>query len=103
MAMLEVKNLKTSFYTLAGEVKAVNDTSFTLDRGQVLGMNPTEGKAGYTTLEAKVPKGEMSDYVVSLRQSSQGRGKFDFAVDSYEEVPAMVAQKIIAEHKIEEE
>ena len=72
-------------------------------RGQVLGMNPTEGKAGYTTLEAKVPKGEMSDYVVSLRQSSQGRGKFDFSVDSYEEVPANVAQKIIAEHKIEEE
>ncbi len=72
-------------------------------RGQVLGMNPTEGKDGYTTVEAKVPKGEMGDYVISLRQSSQGRGKFDFEVDSYEEVPANVAQKIIAEHKIEEE
>ena len=72
-------------------------------RGQVLGMNPAENKDGYTTLEAKVPKGEMSDYVISLRQSSQGRGKFDFAVDGYEEVPANVAQKIIAEHKIEEE
>ncbi len=72
-------------------------------RGQVLGMNPTEGKSGYTTLEAKVPKGEMGDYVVALRQSSQGRGKFDFAVDRYEEVPAAVAQKIIAEQKVEEE
>jgi len=72
-------------------------------RGQVLGMNPTEGKEGYTTVEAKVPKGEMGDYVISLRQSSQGRGRFDFAVDGYEEVPASVAQKIIAEHKIEEE
>jgi len=72
-------------------------------RGQVLGMNPTEGKSGYTTLEAKVPKGEMGDYVVALRQSSQGRGRFDFAVDGYEEVPAAVAQKIIAEQKIEEE
>jgi len=72
-------------------------------RGQVLGMNPTEGKDGYTTVEAKVPKGEMGDYVISLRQSSQGRGKFDFEVDGYEEVPANVAQKIIAEHKVEEE
>jgi len=72
-------------------------------RGQVLGMNPTEGKDGYTTVEAKVPKGEMGDYVISLRQSSQGRGRFDFEVDGYEEVPANVAQKIIAEHKIEEE
>jgi len=72
-------------------------------RGRVLGMNPTEGKAGYTTLEADVPKAEMSDYVISLRQSSQGRGKFDFTVKGYEEVPASVAQKIIAESKVEED
>ena len=72
-------------------------------RGRVLGMNPTEGKAGYTTLEADVPKAEMSDYVIALRASSQGRGRFDFTVKSYEEVPAAVAQKIIAEHKVEED
>lgn len=72
-------------------------------RGRVLGMNPTENKSGYTTLEADVPMAEMGDYVISLRQSSQGRGKFDFAVKSYEEVPANVAQKIIAAHKAEEE
>lgn len=72
-------------------------------RGRVLGMNPTENKSGYTTLEADVPMAEMGDYVISLRQSSQGRGKFDFTVKSYEEVPANVAQKIIAAHKAEEE
>ena len=72
-------------------------------RGRVLGMNPTEGKAGYTTLEADVPKAEMSDYVIALRASSQGRGRFDFTVKSYEEVPAAVAQKIIADHKVEED
>ncbi len=72
-------------------------------RGRVIGMNPTEGKSGYTTLEADVPKAEMSDYVIALRASSQGRGRFDFTVKSYEEVPAAVAQKIIADHKVEED
>ena len=38
MAMLEVKNLQTSFFTPAGEVKAVNGISFNLDSGKVLGI-----------------------------------------------------------------
>ena len=68
-------------------------------RGRVLGMNPSERKSGYTVVEADVPKGEMTDYVISLRAMSQGRGSFDFAVDRYEEVPGAVAQKIIEEAK----
>jgi elongation factor G len=68
-------------------------------RGRVLGMNPCEKKSGYTVVEADVPKGEMTDYVISLRAMSQGRGSFDFAVDRYEEVPGAVAQKIIEEAK----
>ena len=38
MALLEVKDLHTSFFTDAGEVKAVNGVSFNLERGKVLGM-----------------------------------------------------------------
>ena len=38
MALLEVKDLHTSFFTDAGEVKAVNGVSFNLDRGKVLGI-----------------------------------------------------------------
>ena len=72
-------------------------------RGRMNGMNPTEGKAGYTTIEGDVPKAEMADYVVMLRATTQGRGYFDFDVTNYEEVPASVAQKVIAEHKIEVE
>ena len=72
-------------------------------RGRVLGMNPHETKSGYTVVEADAPKGEMMDYVISLRAMSQGRGSFDFVVDRYEEVPAAVAQKIIAEAKVEED
>ncbi len=71
-------------------------------RGRVLGMNPCD-KAGYQIVEADVPKAEMVDYTIALRAMSQGRGKYDFVVDRYEEVPASVAQKVIAEAKVEED
>lgn len=38
MALLEVKNLQTWFFLRRGIVKAVNDVSFTLDRGERLGL-----------------------------------------------------------------
>ena len=38
MSLLEVRDLHTSFFTDAGEVKAVNGVSFDLDRGQTLGI-----------------------------------------------------------------
>ncbi len=72
-------------------------------RGRMLGMNPTEGKKGYTTLEADVPKAEMGDYVIALRAGTQGHGSFSFNVTRYDEVPASVAQKVIAEQSIAEE
>lgn len=49
MALLEVKNLQTSFFTDAGEVKAVNDVSFTLDRGKVLGIVGESGSGKSVT------------------------------------------------------
>ncbi len=38
MALLEVNNLKTYFYTRAGIVKAVDGIDFSLERGQTLGI-----------------------------------------------------------------
>ena len=49
MALLEVKNLKTSFFTDAGEVKAVNDVSFSLDHGKVLGIVGESGSGKSVT------------------------------------------------------
>ncbi len=66
-------------------------------RGRVLGMEATPGKKGYTTVQAEVPKAEMMDYPIALRATTQGRGSFTFYFERYEEVPANVAQKIIAE------
>ena len=49
MALLEVSHLKTSFFTDAGEVKAVNDVSFSLERGKVLGIVGESGSGKSVT------------------------------------------------------
>ncbi len=49
MALLEVRNLRTSFFTDAGEVKAVNGISFNLDHGKVLGIVGESGSGKSVT------------------------------------------------------
>ena len=49
MALLEVKDLHTSFFTDAGEVKAVNGVSFNLDHGKVLGSVGESGSGKSVT------------------------------------------------------
>jgi ABC-type multidrug transport system fused ATPase/permease subunit len=47
--ILEVKNLRTSFFTDAGEAVAVNGISFGLDRGEVLGIVGESGSGKSVT------------------------------------------------------
>ncbi|MFA5561101.1 MAG: elongation factor G [Eubacteriales bacterium] len=68
-------------------------------RGKVMGMEPYAQRHGYQTIIAEVPKAEMTNYVITLRALTQGRGRFDYAVQRYEEVPAALAEKVIAEAK----
>ena len=49
MAVLAVEDLKTHFFTKAGVVKAVDDVSFSVDAGQVLGLVGESGSGKTVT------------------------------------------------------
>ena len=49
MSLLKVRDLHTSFFTDAGEVKAVNGVSFNLERGKVLGIVGESGSGKSVT------------------------------------------------------
>ena len=49
MALLEVRDLRTSFFTDAGEVRAVNGVSFNLERSRVLGIVGESGSGKSVT------------------------------------------------------
>ena len=65
-------------------------------RGRVLGMEHTD-KKGEQVIESEAPFGEMNDFATQLRAITQGRGRYTFEFERYEDVPETVAQKIIAE------
>ena len=66
-------------------------------RGRVMGIEADEKSAETQVVTAEVPFAEMTDYVISLRAATQGRGRFDFDFVRYEEVPASLTDKIIAD------
>lgn len=47
--LLEIRNLKVSFFTPAGEVRAVNDISYTLGKGQIIGIVGESGSGKSVT------------------------------------------------------
>ncbi len=66
-------------------------------RGRVLGMDHVAGRHGWQIVTAEVPQSEMTDYPIAIRAMTQGKGTFTYKFARYEDVPANVAQKIIAE------
>lgn len=50
MALLEIKNLTTSFKTEQGKVKAVNDVSLSLNKGEVIGIVGESGSGKSQTM-----------------------------------------------------
>lgn len=93
-----------------GYLKCTIPTSYSGDimgdvskrRGRIMGMSESTRK-GYTVIEAEIPSAEMTVYAVQLRAMTQGRGTYTFDFVRYEEAPAEVAQKVIAEAKANEE
>ena len=70
MALLEVNNLHTSFFTPAGEVRAVNGVSFNLERGKVLGIVGESGSGksvtAYSIMQILASTGKIVDGSIKL-------------------------------------
>ena len=62
-------------------------------RGRIIGMNPAENKM--QEIIGEVPMAEMSDFSTAMRSITQGMATFTLEMARYEEVPQMIAQKII--------
>ncbi|HUT97262.1 MAG TPA: elongation factor G [Dehalococcoidales bacterium] len=67
-------------------------------RARVQGMNPG---GGVNVIEAQVPQAEVLRYSIDLKSITQGRGSYKASFSHYEEVPAHIAEKIIAARQAE--
>ncbi|MBI4508196.1 MAG: elongation factor G [Deltaproteobacteria bacterium] len=69
-------------------------------RGRVLGM---ESKGKNQVIKAHIPMSETLKYSADLRSMTGGRGSFSLAFSHYDELPSHLADKVIAEAKLQEE
>ncbi|MDP6580595.1 MAG: elongation factor G [Vicinamibacterales bacterium] len=65
-------------------------------RGRIGGM---ETRGASTSIKAQVPMSEMLTYEQQLTSSTGGRGSYHMEFSHYEEVPAHIQEKVIAEAK----
>jgi elongation factor G len=63
-------------------------------RGRVLGMD-SEGK--YQVIKANVPMSEFLSYAPDLTSMTGGRGVYSMAFSHYDEVPALISEKLLVE------
>ena len=88
MALLEVENLSTEFFTDQGTVKAVSDVSFSLDAGEALGIVGESGSGKsqtmYTIIGLLAGNGKMTEGKVTFDGQDISRSSFATKKD-YEE------------------
>jgi len=65
-------------------------------RGRVLGVD-SEGK--YQIIKARAPLAEVLQYALDLNALTGGRGTFKMEMADYEELPAQLTEKVVAEAK----
>lgn len=69
-------------------------------RGRIMG---TEAMGKMTVVKAQAPLSEVQTYASDLRSITSDRGSFTMELSHYEELPTNLAEKLIAEAKLEEE
>ena len=69
-------------------------------RGRVQGM---DSNGSNQIIKGQVPLAEILKYAPDLRSMTSGRGNFTYTESHYDEVPAYIAEKIIAEFKKDKE
>ena len=67
-------------------------------RGRILG---TDAIGTLSIITAEAPQVEILKYATELRSMTQGRGSYTTTFERYEEVPAHLQDKIIADKKKE--
>jgi elongation factor G len=65
-------------------------------RGKPQGM---EARGASQVIKAQVPMSEMLDYSSTLKSLTSDRGSYSMEMHHYEEVPAQIQQKVVAEHQ----
>ncbi|NLY08282.1 MAG: elongation factor G [Tissierellia bacterium] len=69
-------------------------------RGRILGMDQQDD--GTQLLIAEAPHAELFEYAIDLRAMTQARGNFTMEFVRYEEVPAVISEKIVEKAKKEQ-
>jgi elongation factor G len=92
-----IMNLKV---TVPGDLTGDIIGDLNTKRARVLGMNP---EGDMNVIEAQVPLAEIQRYAIDLKSMTQGRAIYSIEFDHYEEVPAQITQKIVAQKAAEKE
>jgi elongation factor G len=58
-----------------------------------------EGRGHNQIIKCSVPLAEMLNYSATLNSLTSGRGSFHMEVSSYDQVPAHIQEKIVADAK----
>jgi elongation factor G len=69
-------------------------------RGRIMGMEPL---GELQKIKAHVPIAEMLRYCTELRSLTGGRGSFEMEFASYEELPGVLVQKVVAQYQARKE
>jgi elongation factor G len=68
-------------------------------RGMIIG---SQEDGGFARIESEVPLAEMFGYATTLRSATQGKAEFTMEFSRYLQVPAQIAEELIAKHNEKE-